>query len=261
MLIHDVAELMFPNEVNSDEIDEKILASGGEVVNDIKEKLLQSEEEPIPKTQELLFGLRAIEGSVFYPAKFSCCDTGIYQTMLSAWREYRFDKQIYYDLREIYELSDGGTTYIDCQGKYFYFGQDPFQKNEACQRPLVMLVPGLTQESTQPAVKIIVEDLAEHGFDVAVINYRGCSGAPLTSVNLSGPCSWKDIIEPMKYMHKKYIRNTPRKVFGIGFSMGANILANILGHIADGTHDLAFDGTICVQAPNSVLNTMKFGIN
>jgi predicted alpha/beta-fold hydrolase len=40
-----------------------------------------------------------------------------------------------------------------------------------------------------------------------------------------------DLIEPMQYIHQQYCRDSGRKLFVIGFSLGANILANALGKL------------------------------
>ena len=87
--------------------------------------------------------------------------------------------------------------------------------------------------------------------EVAVINYRGLSDAVVTSPKLFCAYSWQDIIEPMKYIYGKYAQGKDRKVFAIGFSMGANILANVLGHLGANSdaHNLRIDGACVVQAP------------
>ena len=83
----------------------------------------------------------------------------------------------------------------------------------------------------------MVEHLVEAGNEVAVINYRGLADAELTSPSLYCADCWRDILDPMKHIYAKFVKGRDRKVFAIGFSMGANILANLLGHITDGSHE------------------------
>ena len=63
-----------------------------------------------------------------------------------------------------------------------------------------------------------------------VINYRGLAGCELSTPKLYCSYAYHDILEPMKYVYEKYCKNSDRKVFTIGCSMGANILANLIGH-------------------------------
>ena len=87
--------------------------------------------------------------------------------------------------------------------------------------------------------------------EVAVINYRGLADAPLTTPRLFCADSWQDILEPMQHIHAKYVApHLSRKTFAIGFSMGANILTNVLGYLGDGTpYGFKVDAACIVQAP------------
>ena len=71
------------------------------------------------------------------------------------------------------------------------------------------------------------------GYDVVVINYRGLAGAQLTSPKLYSSTSWQDVAEPMSYIKSKYCTDQNncinRKLFAIGISLGANILAVLVG--------------------------------
>jgi len=67
------------------------------------------------------------------------------------------------------------------------------------------------------------------GFEVVVINYRGLNGVELATPKLYNSMAYKDIQEPMKHIYDKYCKDFNRQVFGIGCSMGGNILGNMLG--------------------------------
>lgn len=79
------------------------------------------------------------------------CSGGNGQTLMSKYREWKYGRGTFkYDVREICKLPDGGTLHIDCKGPGFLEGA------QAVNRPLVMMVVGLMQRSTEPTVKIIV---------------------------------------------------------------------------------------------------------
>lgn len=112
------------------------------------------------------------------------------------------------------------------------------------------MVCGLMQQTTHADVKLTAKQFADSGFDVAVINYRGLAGAKLTSPKMWTAESWEDVLEATQVLFKKYVNGTNRKVFAVGFSMGANILSILLGHISDGNQSgIKFDGACIIQAP------------
>ena len=62
-----------------------------------------------------------------------------------------------------------------------------------------------------------------------MINFRGLNGIELKTPKLYNSIAVDDILEPMTYVFDKYCRDQNRKAFAVGCSMGANILANLLG--------------------------------
>lgn len=204
------------------------------------------------KCPELLHGLSAVQDCVFYPSRlsFNWCSRGNLQTVMTAYREWKYNSSFKYDKREAFTLRDGGTIHIDFKGNGFK-NQPTSSEDGSRPAPLVFLVNGLTQQSGEPTIKLVVEHLNNEGMEVAVINYRGLADAKITSPRLFCADSWEDILEPMKYMYSQYVEKTERKVFAIGFSMGANILANVLGYIGDGKeHKIKIDGACVIQAPH-----------
>jgi predicted alpha/beta-fold hydrolase len=54
-------------------------------------------------------------------------------------------------------------------------------------------------------IKHIIKDaFYNRGYDVAMISFRGMSGAKLTSPLVHNATTIKDIREPMNYVHNKY---------------------------------------------------------
>jgi len=65
-----------------------------------------------------------------------------------------------------------------------------------------------------------------------LINYRGI-GIELKTPQLYNSYAFKDVQEPMHYVFEKFCKPTGRQAFAVGTSMGANILANLLGEEGD----------------------------
>lgn len=82
-------------------------------------------------------------------------------------------------------------------------------------------------------VQNIVEKSVKEGFEVAVINHRGLGGANLATPKMYCQNSHTDLLEAMNYVYNQYCKKWNRKVFAIGCSMGANLLANALGEQGD----------------------------
>lgn len=62
-----------------------------------------------------------------------------------------------------------------------------------------------------------------------MINYRGLANMKLATPKMFCAYSVNDILEPMTYIYKKYCKKQKRPCYGVGISMGANILANLIG--------------------------------
>ena len=110
----------------------------------------------------------------------------------------------------------------------------------------MFVCPGLTSDSQTGYVRNIVISAKERGYDVIVINYRGLGDAKLETPRLYSCYSYQDVLEPMTAIYDKFCKNQNRKAFAVGCSMGANILANLVGHQGD---DCFLEAACLVQAP------------
>ena len=79
----------------------------------------------------------------------------------------------------------------------------------------------------------MVNQARARGYQVVLINYRGLAGVELATPQVYNSYAWKDVHEPMTYVYNKYCRDQRRKTMAVGTSMGANILANLIGHTGD----------------------------
>ena len=82
------------------------------------------------------------------------------------------------------------------------------------------------------------------GYEVVLINYSGLGGVALKTPMLYNSYKWQDVLEPMLHVYNFYCRD--RKCFALGTSMGANILANLIGHLGE---DCFLDAACIVAAP------------
>lgn len=96
--------------------------------------------------------------------------------------------------------------------------------------PLVVLVHGFLGGSHEKYIRHAIDQLTGSGsqneFSAVVINSRGCSYSRVTSSVLYHPRATWDIRQFLTWARKTWPN---RKIFGIGFSIGANILCNYLG--------------------------------
>jgi predicted alpha/beta-fold hydrolase len=95
-------------------------------------------------------------------------------------------------------------------------------------RPLLIVLHGLSGGSHEQYIRHALETLTteEGGFAAVVINARGCCYSELTSdVLFNARATW-DIRQVVKWVRKQW---PERRLFAMGFSLGANILCNYLG--------------------------------
>ena len=127
-----------------------------------------------------------------------------------------------YTKEEVFTFKDGGQTKI-C------YKMDTDTNNS---KDWLFLFSGQGGTDQSLYIKNIMKEAYEkRGYNVCMISWRGQSGVPLKTPQLYNAFSVDDVREPMQYVHEKYIkgRGDNVKVFAIGCSMGAMVLANALG--------------------------------
>ncbi|KAM3404288.1 hypothetical protein ACQJBY_007404 [Aegilops geniculata] len=156
--------------------------------------------------------------------------------------------------RQLYTVRDGGTIALDwllasdwkdvnsCDGTIS--SDDP--------TPIVVVVPGLTSDSTAAYVKHLVFSMASNGWNVVVGNHRGLGGISITSDCFYNGGWTEDIREVVNYLHQKY---PEAPLFTVGTSLGANILVKYLGEDGEST-PVAGAASIC--SPWDLLVTSRF---
>lgn len=96
------------------------------------------------------------------------------------------------------------------------------------EKPIAVVLHGLCGGSHEPLIRNFVETINSHvnGWDVLVVNNRGCCRTKITSAKLFNALSTDDVKDVLHELKKRY---PSRPIYAVGFSFGACILANFLG--------------------------------
>ncbi|EFX05950.1 alpha beta hydrolase fold family [Grosmannia clavigera kw1407] len=95
-------------------------------------------------------------------------------------------------------------------------------------RPMLLVLHGLSGGSYEVYLRHCIAPLLADGRDwaVAVINARGCANSTLTSGMLFNARATWDVRQVARWARQTFPN---RPLFGLGFSLGANILTNYVG--------------------------------
>ncbi|RDW70186.1 alpha hydrolase-3 [Coleophoma crateriformis] len=95
-------------------------------------------------------------------------------------------------------------------------------------KPMLVALHGLSGGSYEIYLRHVIHPLIqkEAGWEACVINSRGCANHKITSPILYNARATWDCRQTVKWLKKKFPN---RPLYGIGFSLGANILTNYVG--------------------------------
>lgn len=98
-------------------------------------------------------------------------------------------------------------------------------------KPMLVALHGLSGGSHELYLRHVLAPLVADGsWEACVVNSRGCSQTKISSgVLFNARATW-DVRQAVKWLRKTFPN---RPLFGIGFSLGANILTNYLGEEGD----------------------------
>ena len=166
-----------------------------------------------------------------------CLFNGHLQTFWTAVKSY--DIPIYYR-RHIFSAEDpayDGTFAVDFVAKP-YKGNDEslpprttFYKDIEFENigsldsnPMLVTLHGLSGGSHEIYLRHVLRPIVDAGWEACVINSRGCSMSKITTGVLYNARATWDIRQVIKWLRQKFPN---RPLFGLGFSLGANILVNV----------------------------------
>ncbi|CAM9608442.1 unnamed protein product [Ectocarpus sp. 6 AP-2014] len=108
-------------------------------------------------------------------------------------------------------------------------------------RRLVLVLHGLEGSSTAPLTKRFSNVYTKNGFDVAALNFRGCSGQ-LSKYPVGYHLGFTDdLLHVIEEIHRKF-PGTWDRIYLSGFSLGGNVIVKFLGEQGDRARDLGIYG-------------------
>jgi predicted alpha/beta-fold hydrolase len=163
---------------------------------------------------------------------------GHLQTMWTAVKDE--GPPIYYK-RKIFDAEDPayeGTFAVDFAVEPFaetddslpprttYFEKEAFGAIASLdERPMLVLLHGLSGGSYEVYLRHVLAPLiGDGGWEACVVNSRGCALHNITSSVLFNARATWDVRQTVKWLRTQFPN---RPLFGIGFSLGANILTNV----------------------------------
>ena len=91
-------------------------------------------------------------------------------------------------------------------------------------KPMLVTLHGLSGGSHEIYLRHVLWPMVGKGWEGCVVNFRGCAKSKLTSGVLYNARATWDVRQVVKWLRKMFPK---RPLFGIGYSLGANILVNV----------------------------------
>jgi predicted alpha/beta-fold hydrolase len=143
------------------------------------------------------------------------------------WRKtVHLDRQ-----RERLWLADGDFLDLDWHGAH------------DAERPLVVVLHGLTGSSNSPYVAGLQHALAAQGWASVAVNWRGCSGEPNLLPRSYHSGASEDLAEVVAHLRAA---RPQAALYAVGYSLGGNILLKHLGETGSGSQ---LQGAVAVSVP------------
>jgi uncharacterized protein len=106
-----------------------------------------------------------------------------------------------------------------------YFTDDEFNAlGGDDEKPMLVCLHGLSGGSHEVYLRAVLKPLLDAGWEACVVNGRGCANSTITTGVLYNARATWDVRQVVKWAREKWPR---RQLFGIGFSLGANIITNV----------------------------------
>lgn len=91
-------------------------------------------------------------------------------------------------------------------------------------KPMLVTLHGLSGGSHEIYLRCVLKPIVDAGWEACVVNSRGCAKSKITTGVLYNARATWDIRQVVCWLRKTFPN---RPLFGIGFSLGANILVNV----------------------------------
>jgi len=98
-------------------------------------------------------------------------------------------------------------------------------------KPMLLALHGLTGGSHELYLRAVVAPLVDnYGWEACVMNARGCAKSKITTHSLYNARITRDVRQTVEFLRDTFPN---RPLYGVGFSLGANIFTNYLGEEGD----------------------------
>ena len=150
-----------------------------------------------------------------------------------------FDVPVYYK-RHVFSAEDpafAGTFAVDFTVPKYKGDDETLPPRTTCfsekeferigsddETPMLVMLHGLSGGSHEIYLRHVLKPMADAGWEVCVVNSRGCAKSKITSGILYNARATWDVRQTVRWLRKTFPN---RPLFGIGFSLGANILVNV----------------------------------
>lgn len=154
----------------------------------------------------------------------------------SAFRQVNLEKAE----RERLELPDGDFLDLD----FHFTGKDP--------KRIQVILHGLEGNAERPYVQGMARLFLKNGWDVAAINFRGCSGEPNRLYRSYNAGASEDLEQVIQHLLGKYDYN---KICLTGFSLGGNLMLKYLGEGNSLPEELC--AAVAISTPCDLYRSLK----
>ena len=108
-----------------------------------------------------------------------------------------------------------------------YYSDEDFKSiGSLDEKPMIVCLHGLTGGSHEVYLRQTVAPLTAAGWECCVVNARGCAKSKLTSPEMFNARATWDVRQTVRWLRKTFPN---RPLYGVGFSIGGNILTNYVG--------------------------------
>lgn len=145
------------------------------------------------------------------------------------------DRSNFWDERQRFETPD--SDFFDVDFKYQTSAEEPSNKG------LVIILHGLQSNSNSSLSVDMATGYRNQGFDVACMNFRGCSGEmnrKMGGYHLGFTDDLMQFLDVLKTERERKYKNKSRQcappLYLSGFSLGANVALKALGELGESAH-------------------------
>jgi len=160
----------------------------------------------------------------------------------------------YWDERERVRTNDG--DFFDVDYKYVKSGNSSHHNEDntlEASEGMVIIVHGLESNSNSSVCVNLAKSFQSHNFDVACINFRGCSGEPNDSIYQYHGGFTDDLTHFIKHLSDRRRAEEGsdiKPLYISGFSLGANIVMKCIGELSiDAVEKYNIKGAAVTAAP------------